>query len=335
MKKRILVVAPGRGTYTKDTLGYLKKHSENSLAFVNELDQWKSLLNEPTVSELDNSQVFKSHIHTKGENASALIFACSYADFINLDYERYEIVAVTGNSMGWYSALVIAGALNLKSGFELINTMGSMMKDKVIGGQIIYPFTNEDWTYNNEIKQAIFKTIEECNHGNFGQVFPSIYLGGYLVIGGDQEGLSWLMKKLPPKEHFPFQLINHAAFHTPLMDETSMRAFQSIKSDIFQSPKYPLIDGRGKIWQTYSTDTEELYSYTLGNQVYAPYSFTQAITVGLKEFAPDHIVLLGPGNTLGGSIGQILVNEQWLDIKNKSDFQSLQKKHSFLISLGM
>lgn len=335
MKKRILMVAPGRGTYTKDTLHYLRRYPHEKLAFLADLDLWKKERSELTISELDNAITFKSHVHTKGENASVLIFACSYADFINLDYEQYEIAAVTGNSMGWYSALVLAGAMNLREGFELINTMGSMMKDKVIGGQIIYPFTHEDWTYHREEREKVVAYLEECRQGGFGQVFLSIDLGGYLVIGGDQEGLSWLMKKLPTKEHFPFQLINHAAFHTPLMNEVSQKAFELLKPVLFHPPLYPLIDGRGKIWQPYSTDPERLYNYTLSHQVFAPYDFTRAITVGLKEFAPDHIVLLGPGNSLGGSIGQILVNEQWLGIKTKIDFQNLQKHQPFLISLGL
>ncbi len=335
MKKRILVVAPGRGTYTKDSLNYLSKHPPEHTAFVSELDQWKSQNNEPTISELDKTTNFKNHVHTKGENASTLIFACSYADFLNIDPDKYEVVAITGNSMGWYIALALGQALNLKNSFNLINTMGSMMKEQVVGGQIIYPYVNDDWTYNLAEKEAVFAKVNQCNQENQGEAYISIYLGGYLVIGGDKSGLGWLMKNLPQKEHFPFQLINHAAFHTPLLKETSDKAFDLISENTFSQPNKPLIDGRGKIWQPLSTDPCELHSYTLGEQVYAPYDFTKAITVGLKEYAPDHIMLLGPGNTLGGSIGQILVNNTWLKMDSKESFQSNQKANQFLISLGM
>ena len=77
-KKRILVVAPGRGTYTKDTLHYLQRYPHEKLDFLANLDQWKKERGELTISELDNAETFKSHVHTKGENASVLIFACSY-----------------------------------------------------------------------------------------------------------------------------------------------------------------------------------------------------------------------------------------------------------------
>jgi hypothetical protein len=55
----------------------------------------------------------------------------------------------------------------------------------------------------------------------------------------------------------------------------------------------------------------------------------------MKEFCPDKLVLLGPGNTLGGAIGQIMINNNWLDINSKKAFSSRQKKDPYLISMGM
>ena len=65
------------------------------------------------------------------------------------------------------------------------------------------------------------------------------------------------------------------------------------------------------------------------------YDFFTAITVAIKEFCPDKLVLLGPGNTLGGSIGQIMIENNWLDMDSKSAFSSLQKENPYLISMGM
>ena len=73
----------------------------------------------------------------------------------------------------------------------------------------------------------------------------------------------------------------------------------------------------------------------LGHQVYAPYNFTQSITVALKEFAPDHLVLLGPGSSLGGSIGQILIQNKWHNLFSKADFAEKQKKDPFLLAMGL
>ncbi len=108
-----------------------------------------------------------------------------------------------------------------------------------------------------------------------------------------------------------------------------------VTSSLFQKPSIPLVDGRGHIWSTFSTDISELHQYTLGHQVTKAYDFTSAITVAMKEFCPDKIVLLGPGNTLGGSIGQIMIENNWLDVNSKSAFSQRQKSDPFLISMGM
>ncbi len=333
-KERVVVICPGRGTYTKETLGYLKKYRPQLNNFINTLDEKRSSLGTPTLSELDNETNFKPQLHTKGENASALIYACSYADFLNLDTEKYEVVAITGNSMGWYIALAVAGVLNTHNAFEVINTMGSMMKEQIIGGQIIYPLTDENWVTKTQTLALIKNELAQVNKIEGCQAYVSIYLGGYIVIGGNQKALDLLLKNLPKIENYPFQLINHAAFHTPLLTETSKKAFQILKPELFQKPSLPLIDGQGKIWQNYATDLNELYNYTFDHQVVQAYDFTKAITVSLKEFAPDRLILLGPGNSLGGAIGQILVENNWKNLKSKNDFSERQKQDAFLISMG-
>ena len=75
--------------------------------------------------------------------------------------------------------------------------------------------------------------------------------------------------------------------------------------------------------------------YTLNDQITCPYNFSKAISVAVKEFCPDKLVLLGPGNTLGGSVGQILVQNQWKSIDSKSSFIKMQKNKPYLISMGI
>lgn len=340
MKKRIVVICPGRGTYTKETLGYLKKYGQHAREFIADIDARRKALNEPSITELDSAESFKPNLHTKGEHASSLIYACSYADFIGLDRDKYEIVAVTGNSMGWYLALAFGGSLNWANGFQLINTMGSMMKNEIIGGQVIYPICNDNWQPDPERRKLILDILQQVNSVDGNAAYISIELGGYIVLGANRSGVAALLKELPAFENYPFQLINHAAFHTPLLKEISQKAFELLPMDLFSKPQIPLIDGRGQIWQPYSTDVSQLHQYTLGHQVYEYYDFTRSITVALKEFAPDHLVLLGPGNSLGGSIGQIMIANNWLGLSSKSDFTALQesalKQHQepFLISIG-
>lgn len=333
MKKRAVVVCPGRGTYTKETLGYLKQ-ANHMEGFLQKADGWRRDLNEPTITSLDSAEVFKPAIHTRGEHASSLIYACAYSDFCAIDRDQFEIVAVTGNSMGWYLTLAFGGALNEENGFRVVNTMGAMMREEIIGGQVIYPLVDENWRPSDSLRSSVDRVVNEIRSRPGFEVYDSIHLGGYVVLGANKPAITALLKELPAIENYPFQLINHAAFHTPLLESTSARAFQELSVDLFEKPRIPLIDGRGHIWQPYSTSVDELYEYTLGHQVVAPYDFTQAITVAMKEFAPEALILLGPGSSLGGSIGQTLVQLDWQGMKSKSDFADRQGRDPLLLAMG-
>ena len=327
-KERIVIICPGRGTYTRETSGYLATFGASAKNQIAYMDEQRKLVGNSTLTELD-SKPFRAKIHMSGEHASPLIYACSLSDFLSVDQEKYEIVAITGNSMGWYSALALSGALTHENAYSLISTMGSMMKDGTIGGQIIYSVMDENWHVDESEKEEVLTEIKNVS------AYVSIYLGGYLVIGGEQSALDILLKKLPAKDNYPFQLPFHAAFHTPLLESISKKACELLPQSIFEKPSVSLVDGRGHIWSPFSTETVDLYNYTLGHQVTNAYDFFNAITVAIKEFCPDKLVLLGPGNTLGGSIGQIMIENNWLDMDSKSAFLSLQKENPYLISMGM
>lgn len=236
--------------------------------------------------------------------------------------------------MGWYITLALAGALTPEGSFEVINTMGSMMKQEIIGGQVIYPLVDEAWKKNSSREKEVQQIIEKLKQQDGVEIHTSIHLGGYIVWGANKAGVQALLKSLPQVENYPFQLINHAAFHTPLLLETSNKAFEMLPENLFNKPTIPMIDGRGVIWSPMSTSTSALYDYTLDHQVVAPYDFSKSISVALKEFAPDCIILLGPGSSLGGSLGQILIENNWQYLSSKNEFTDRQKNDPFILAMG-
>jgi len=337
MRQTAVVICPGRGTYTKNELGYLKKHRPAAIeALLAGLDGRLEALGEPTVTALDNAPKFSLKTHTPGEYASTLIYACSAADFAAIDREKYEIVAVTGNSMGWYTALALGGALDDEAAFTVIHTMGSMMKGGVVGGQLIYPVVDDDWRPDPDKVEMVRRAVAEVGAMDGCEAYLSIRFGGYAIIGGNAAAFAVLMKALPATQDgkYPFVLVNHAAFHTPMMYGVSATACEVLGPQLFTKPQLPLIDGRGVIWQPYSTDTTALRDYTLRQQVYETYDFTKAVQVALKEFAPDKLILLGPGSTSGGAVAQILIGMDWLGLRSKSDFSERQAEDPVLLAMG-
>ncbi|WP_372841515.1 ACP S-malonyltransferase, partial [Phaeovulum sp.] len=269
-----------------------------------------------------------------GDNASALIYACTYADF--QDIAGVEVVAVTGNSMGWYSALACAGALNADAGFEVVNTMGTLMQQHLIGGQTLYPFTDEDWRPIPGRKAELLALVESIAARPGHALALSIDLGGMLVLAGNEAGLAAFEAAVPPlQSRFPMRLANHAAFHTVLQAPVAVAGRAALPEALFEQPKLPLVDGRGAIWWPDASDPLALRSYTLGHQVVEPYDFTHAIATAAREFAPDIFIITGPGTTLGGAVAQSLILANWAGIDTKTAFQARQSSRPIIASMGI
>ncbi len=335
-KKRAVVVCPGRGTYNKPELGYLGRHHHEKTQLLNTIDANRLVNQQTTIAELDGMKAYSMAKHTAGENASSLIYACAAGDFLDIDQERFDIVAVTGNSMGWYISLAVSGALNAENGIELINTMGSMMTGGLIGGQMIYPVMDENWHICGNKIDSLMTTLYAVNNMAGAEAYLSIKLGGYYVLAGNDIGLKALEQKLERiDDTYPMRLFNHAAFHTPMLSGIATRAQQQLGLSMFGAPTLPLIDGEGRIWQPYATNPSELRDYTLGTQVEDTYDFSRAMEVAIKEFAPDNIIVLGPGATLGGAIGQCMIKQNYLGMTSKQDFVERQKHDPVLHSMGM
>src|SRR5579859_7295242 len=110
--KTAVVICPGRGVYNKAELGYLTRHHAGRREMFAAFDRQRGEMGQETLAALDGAPSFSMATHTRGDNASALIYAGSLADFLAIDRNKIDIVAVTGNSMGWYSALACGGALD-------------------------------------------------------------------------------------------------------------------------------------------------------------------------------------------------------------------------------
>jgi [acyl-carrier-protein] S-malonyltransferase len=334
-RKTALVICPGRGTYNKDGLGYLARHHADKAEFIGAVDAARQELGQETVSALDSAGRHSLAKHTRGDNASPLIYACAYADFLSIDRDGFDIVAVTGNSMGWYIALACGGSLTAMGGLKVVNTMGALMQQASIGGQTVYPLVDESWREVPEKRSEVMALVDAIDARGDHALYLSIDLGGMLVLAGNDAGLDALEKVLPPlDQRFPMRLANHAAFHTPLQAPVSAAALDQLGAGLFQQPKIPLIDGAGRIWWPHSTSQELLHRYTLDTQVVEPYHFARAIAVGVREFAPDTIIVLGPGITLGGSIIQSLIAANWKGMTDRASFEDHQACDPFVISMG-
>jgi len=341
VSKAVVVLCPGRGSYTASELGYLSRPAPAAAlveltAAIDRSDGLRTARGDQTIRAMDGARKFSAEFF-RGENAAGLTFACTAFDFLRLDRTELDIVAVGGNSMGWYSALFAAGVFGLDDAFDLVETMGGMTQNGRVGGQVIYPLVDDEWHAEPERAAAVATALEHVRAAGH-QAGWSIRYGGYAVLWADQDGLAPLLEELPPATSgttkYPLELPGHSAFHSPLMLPISERALDQLSSLPWRPPEVPLIDGRGDRWTPLGTDPAALCRYTLAAQVLEAYDFGAAVRVALREYAPDAFVLLGPGDALGAAVAHILIAERWQGIDSRDAFIERQQDDPLLISLG-
>ncbi|RUO59107.1 malonyl CoA-ACP transacylase [Pseudidiomarina marina] len=343
-RKTALIVCPGRGTYNKPELGSIVgsisaspstkigDNKANLTDVLHQIDAVRDQLGQPTVTALDQAPLFKTSLHQKPENAAALIYAGGYLDYLSIDHERFEVVGITGNSMGWYTAVASAGCWDIDTSTRLVTNMAQLTAGGE-GAQFIYPIVDSDWRphqgYIDAVNEQLARFPDELK--------MSIRYGGYAVLAGSEQACTEAVKSLPRvDDRFPMILPGHAAFHTHFMNDASQQALDLWPQAAFRAPQVPLIDGRGHIWSPHVVDKAALHQYTLGHQVTQTYDFTRAIQTAVKEFAPDHIILLGPGAGLGGAVAQALIEMNWQGLNSKAEFAARQQADTpYVLSMGL
>lgn len=327
MKKTAVVVCPGRGTYNKAELGSIYRLHGEKLALIQQFDQVRSQLELASISELDQQTHYSSRLHQKAENAAGLIFAAGVLDYQSIDQDNYDIVAITGNSMGWYTALCCGGSWQPEAAMQHVIHMARLTATAA-GAQCIYPVVNDNWQ-PDAARLAAVKAVLAAYPD---ELFESIQFGGYAVLAGTETAVKAAMQQLPKvDERFPLLLPGHAGFHSPLMHDAAQQALLDIPAQAFDRPERPLIDGCGHIWQPFATEAAALQRYTLDRQVQGHYHFSLALEVALKEYVPDHLILLGPGSGLGGAVAQTLIRINWRGLASKHDFMQQQASSQPLV----
>jgi acyl transferase domain-containing protein len=292
---------------------------------------------EPLLS-LDHSATFEPRLHLQPIHASPLIFLASMLD-AEIAAGDHQLTAVVGNSMGWYTALAVSGALHFDDAFRLVQEMAILQQEPLPsggpGGQVIYPLTDIAWRPEARLREAVAAVLDPTEARGGGRIYESIDLGAYAVLAADEAGVATLLAELPSAKLgdrlFPFRLALHGPYHTPLVAHVAEKARRQLANLAWRAPAATLIDGRGARWSPWSTDPAALRDYTLGEQVTTPYRFADSVRVALREEAPEVLVLPGPGNSLGGICGQLIMAEGYRGVRSREAFEAAQRSDAPLV----
>ncbi|MCQ2176990.1 MAG: ACP S-malonyltransferase [Bacteroidales bacterium] len=197
-----------------------------------------------------------------------------------------------GHSLGEFSALVAAKALEFEDGLRLVAARAAAMQkccDKVPGIMAVVLALPDE-------------TVEEICAASDGTVIPANYnCPGQIVISGEAEAVRQacaMAKEAGAKRALPLKV--GGAFHSPLMEPARQELSRAIDSTNFKTPACPVYQN---VTAKAETDPQTIKGNLL-KQLTSPVRWTQSVRAMLSDGATD-FVEMGPGTVLQGLIKRI------------------------------
>jgi [acyl-carrier-protein] S-malonyltransferase len=206
--------------------------------------------------------------------------------------DAFQPDMVAGHSLGEFSALVAAGALNFEDGLKLVHARALAMQkacEKAAGTMAAIIGLPDEKV--EEICESIDGVVVAANYNCPGQ----------LVISGEVDAVNAAcekMKEAGAKRALPLPV--SGAFHSPLMQPAKDELQAAIETTEFSVPKCPVyqnVDAKPH------TDAAEIKANLIA-QLTSSVRWTASVQNMVADGADD-FTECGPGKALQGMIGRI------------------------------
>lgn len=241
-------------------------------------------------------------------NTQPALLTVSVALLRMLELDQLGPVTVAGHSMGEYTALVAAGALDFADGLKLVRERGRVMKEagERNPGRMAAVIGLDAGTLEGICQEASFQLpasiVQIANYNSPGQV----------VISGHKEALGRaveLARERGARRVIPLAV--SIASHSPLM-QSAAESFASIVAQIdFHQPRVPVVANVTAAPITTLAEIREELVEQLTSTVRWVESVQHMIAQGVTAF-----VEIGPKNVLTGLIRRI---DQSVRVTNVED----------------
>lgn len=206
--------------------------------------------------------------------------------------EDFKPEMTAGHSLGEFSALVAAGALEFEDALRLVAVRADAMQKacEAVPGTMA------------AVLGMDFKTIEDICAGIDGVVVPANYNSpGQLVISGENDAIDRAcaaLKEAGAKRALKIPV--GGAFHSPLMAPAAERLAKAIEDTSFKTPLCPVYQNVDALP---ATDPEQIKGNLL-KQLTSPVRWAQTIENMIADGATS-FTEVGPGTVLAGLIKKI------------------------------
>jgi [acyl-carrier-protein] S-malonyltransferase len=302
----LAIVFPGQGSQSVGMLADIA----NQFQIVQEIftqasdalgyDLWR-LVQEGPASELDQT------VHTQ----PALLTA-SYAIWRLLETNQKIVPHVlAGHSLGEYTALVCAQALNFSEAVRLVAARGQYMQEAVApGAGAMAALIGLEESKVNEICEEARQKEEVLSPANFNSI-------GQIVIAGHKTAVDRAID-LAKSQGAKLALLIPVSVpsHCQLMQPAAEKLAEKLDTVNIQMPRIPVINNVDAVRYT----STQMIREGLGRQLVSPVRWVETIHNFIK-MGVDTVIECGPGKVLTGLNKRI---DKVLELKTTADLDNLQ-----------
>lgn len=222
----------------------------------------------------------------------ALLTASIAAFRVFQEQSSQTAVVSAGHSLGEYSALVAAGALDFQDAVKLVYQRGRFMDEAVPAGQgAMAAVLGLD-------EASLQKVCEEATEGDDLVEMANLNCPGQIAISGTAAAVSRaseLAKSAGAKRVIP--LVVSGPFHCRLMRPAAGKLSEALQATGFQAGRWPVLANVDAVART---DAQSIRA-ALEQQLYKPVRFQDDV-LAMRDMGIDTVIEFGPGTVLSGLV---------------------------------
>ena len=252
------------------------------------------------------------------QNTQPAILLVSYAIFLVLkkefNFNLKNVKYFAGHSLGEYSALLCANAIDFKDALYLLFERGKLMQEAVPIGQggmlAILGSKTED--INNCISQLKDSGVCEVANDN---------AEGQIIVSGNIEAIQELKNILKENKKKSILLPVSAPFHCSLMNNAAIKMKKVIDKTNFMKPDFEIISNVTSL----PTNNPDEIKNLLVQQIYSKVRWRESVLYMYGKKI-NNFIEIGPGKVLTGLIKRILPSSNSFNINSIDDIKKMNNE---------
>lgn len=287
---KLACVFPGQGSQAVGMLGDFL----DVPAVAESLARADELLPEPPLSKMIAQGPAESLALTVNTQPAMLLagYGC-YQAWLAAGGPAADMVA--GHSLGEYTALVAAEALDLDAALPLTRLRAEAMQSAVpVGVGSMAAILGLDDAAVAEVCERASEGAEQVSPANFNAPSQVVVAGHAPAVARACE----LAKAAGAKRALPLAV--SAPFHSPLLEPAGRVLGSALAGIEIRAPRVPLVNNVDVAVE----DDPARIRDSLVRQAYSPVRWVEVVR-RLRELGATHVVEFGPGKVLTGLVGRI------------------------------